>query len=88
MMRLDSWSRNGLAHTRNHDEQWHGDRFGLRLFGLFSSGTELFVLMICTVMNELHIYLYVNVIFMNFLWLVCILYRRVYLSNRLIYSLP
>ncbi len=88
IMRLDSWSRNGLACTRNHDEQWHGDRFGLRLSGLFGLGTELCVLMICSVMNELHLYLYVNVIFMNFLWLVCILYRRVSLSNRLIYSLP
>jgi phosphatidylglycerophosphate synthase len=86
IMRLDSWSRNGLARTRNHDKQWHGDRFGLRLSGLFGLGTELFVLMICSVMNEL--YLYINVIFMNFLWLVCILYRRISLSNRLIYSLP
>jgi phosphatidylglycerophosphate synthase len=87
MARLDGWSRNGLPRTENHDKQWYGDHSGLLLSGLFGLGTELFILMMCSVTNELQLYLYINLFFMNGLWLVCILYRRFSLFSRLSYSM-
>ena len=62
MYRLDEWSRSGLPHGQNSDERWYGDRTGLRLSGLMGLGTELFILMLFSLINRLDIYLIVNLV--------------------------
>jgi hypothetical protein len=76
MFRLDEWSRGGLPHGQDNDERWYGDRTGLRLSGLMGLGTELFTLMLFSLIDRLDIYLAVNVIAMNLLWGTSVVYRR------------
>ena len=83
MVRLDQWSRRGLPVEDTIGESWYSDRTGLRLSGFLGLGTELFVLMVCSVANRLELYLYVNIFLLNALWLSCVVYRRVMLNRRL-----
>jgi len=82
MYRIDRWCKG-----KNFDERlsvtWYADRFALRLSGLIGFGTELLILAICSWKNELHIYLFINVVLMNGIWLVNILYRRLILARNL-----
>ncbi len=63
-----------------HLSIWYADRFGLRLSGLLGFGTELFILGICSWLNQLYLYLWINLVFMNGLLLTSIFYRRCILS--------
>ena len=82
MVRIDRWCMN-RRRTNNHElsngqlQQWYSDAMALRLSGFLGFGTELFVLMLCSVFNHLKLYLYLNLFFMNGIWLACILYRRI-----------
>jgi hypothetical protein len=80
MVRIDAWCAGG-ASDRNFVERWYADHAGLRLSGLLGIGTELFLLMLCSVANELRLYLFLNLFVMNGIFLLSVLYRRWYLRN-------
>ncbi|MBI3586112.1 MAG: CDP-alcohol phosphatidyltransferase family protein [Ignavibacteriales bacterium] len=81
MLAVDMWCRGG-----RNDEQfltrWYADATGLRISGLLGFGTELFLLMVCSVLNRLELYLYLNVILMNGIWVAGILYRKTVLKRK------
>jgi hypothetical protein len=81
MMRIDNWSLKGVSNPR--PESWYGDRTALRLSGFLGLGTELFTLMIFSVFRRLDWYFAVNVVGLNALWVLCILYRKVFLARKL-----
>lgn len=82
MLLIDTWCKGGEIEETLRNE-WYGDVAGLRLSGLLGFGTELFLLMICSVANQLELYLILNVAGMNMVLLTSILYRRVVLRRRL-----
>jgi len=81
MMRLDRWSMKGVS--REKREAWYSDRTALRLSGFLGLGTELFVLMLCSVARRLDWYLALNVVGMNAVWAVCVVYRRAFLARKI-----
>ncbi len=83
MFLIDTWCKGGEREEVLRDE-WYGDIAGLRLSGLLGFGTELFLLMICSVANQLELYLILNIVGMNLILLTSILYRRVVLRGRLL----
>ena len=81
MLGMDTWCRGrGEYAIREHD--WVADRVALRLSGFLGLGTELFLLTVCSVMNQLPLYLFCNLGLMNGLWLANIWYRRNVLAPR------
>lgn len=86
MFRLDEWSRAELPHQADFDTRWYGDRTGLRLSGLMGLGTEIFILMLFSLIGRLDIYLAVNLVLLNILWSVSVLYRRWVLLKKVIRS--
>jgi phosphatidylglycerophosphate synthase len=82
MVRIDLWCRRGRD-DRKFLVPWYSDTVGLRLSGLLGMGTELFVLMLCSVFDQLVLYLYLNLAIMNGILLASLIYRRQFLSNRL-----
>jgi phosphatidylglycerophosphate synthase len=78
MARIDSWC-SGHRTDREFAIRWYSDVVGLRLSGLIGIGTELFLLMLCSLFNALHTYLFLNVFLMNSILFVSIFYRRLYL---------
>jgi len=78
MLRLDSWCRRGRS-DRESLLLWYSDPAGLRLSGLIGIGTELFLLMLCSLFNELRLYLFLNLLLMNGILFFSIFYRRVFL---------
>ena len=81
MVRIDLWCRRGRD-DRKFLAPWYSDTVGLRLSGLLGMGTELFVLMLCSVFNQLVLYLYLNLAMMNGILLVSLMYRRQFLFNK------
>jgi phosphatidylglycerophosphate synthase len=81
MVKIDGWCRKGGIQD-NNATRWFADRIGLRLSGLLGLGTELFVLMVCSVTDQLTVYLYCNIGLMNGIWLASIWYRRRILAPR------
>lgn len=79
MLRVDTWCRRGRE-ERDFLGRWYSDPTGLKLSGLVGFGTELFLLMICSVFNELSLYLFLNVFFMSGIVMLSVFYRRWYLS--------
>jgi phosphatidylglycerophosphate synthase len=84
--RLDAACRGRSGTSRVNDEKWYGDVTGVRLSGFLGLGTELFVLMLCSVIDRLDVYLWINAAGMNLVWLVCVLYRRMILRRAIISS--
>ncbi len=84
MFRLDEWSRAGLPHQATIDVRWYGDSTGLRLSGLMGLGTELFILMLFSLIGRLDIYLGVNLVVLNILWGVSVAYRRWVLFTKVV----
>lgn len=80
--RLDAACRGRSGPSRMADERWYGDVTGVRLSGFLGLGTELLVLMICSVIDRLDAYLWINVGGMNLVWLLCVAYRRVLLRRK------
>jgi archaetidylinositol phosphate synthase len=82
MVRIDAWCRTGRG-----DEQflirWYSDAPGLRISGLLGMGTELLLLTICSVLNQLELYLFLNVFLMNGIFVLSLLYRGLLLNRKL-----
>lgn len=83
MLRIDTWCRDGVGNSPEVDERWYGDPTGLRLSGFIGIGTELFVLMVCSVAGALELYLWINLLVMNAVWAGCVVYRRYGLAPRI-----
>jgi phosphatidylglycerophosphate synthase len=81
--RLDAACRGRSGTSRVKDEKWYGDVTGVRLSGFLGLGTELFVLMLCSVIDRLDVYLWINAGGMNLVWVVCVAYRRVILRREI-----
>ncbi len=81
--RLDAACRGRSGISRVTDEKWYGDATGVRLSGFLGLGTELFVLMLCSVIDRLDIYLWINLAGMNLVWLACVAYRGVILRREI-----
>jgi hypothetical protein len=64
-------------------QEWYSDIISLRFSGLLGFGTELFLLMLCSVFNLLELYLYLNIFLMNGILVLCVLYRRYVLLRNL-----
>lgn len=75
MLRIDDWCR-GRALREEFRGRWYGDRISLRLSGFLGFGTELFVLTVFSLFNDLEMYLFVNMIVMNGIMAASIAYRR------------
>ena len=60
----------------------YGNTAGLRLSGFLGFGTELMLLTICSVLNELSLYVVLNLVLMNGILVCSVLYRRVILRRR------
>jgi phosphatidylglycerophosphate synthase len=83
MVILDRWSQQRIPQTELPLALWYGDPVALRLSGFLGLGTELAVLTIFSLCNALEAYLYVNIFFLNVIWALCVLYRRVVMSHRI-----
>ena len=83
MTALDRWCRRGLPAGTETDHLWYGDVRGVRLSGFLGLGTELFLLMLCSVTGTLGLYLVLNLGVMNAFWAACVGYRRRILRARL-----
>ena len=82
MVRIDAWCR-----REREDEQfligWYSDAPGLRISGFLGMGTELLLLTVCSVLNELELYLFLNVMLMNGIFVLSLLYRGFVLNRQL-----
>jgi len=86
MAAIDRWSM-GLGSVDGNPARrrvWYSDTTALRISGFLGFGTELFVLMLCSVFNELKLYLILNLVLMNGIWFFCIFYRRAVVSKRIL----
>lgn len=81
--RIDEWSQ-GPAPGNPFRRMWYSDLSGIRLSGLIGMGTELFLVMLFSVLNELELYLFVNLLVMNGILLANIIYRRAGLRSSII----
>jgi len=82
VLRIDKWCRGS---TQNEESQrvWYSDVVGMRLSGFIGMGTELFLLTVCSLLNKLELYLYLNVLLMNGVLLSNLLYRNVFVHRTL-----
>jgi len=85
MLRIDEWCRRGRI-DEDFRQRWYSDALGMRLSGLLGFGTELLLLTICSVLNRLELYLYLNACLMNALLVLSICYRRGILTRRITFS--
>jgi phosphatidylglycerophosphate synthase len=83
MGRIDGWCHGQAALDDDLRRAWYGDRTALRLSGFLGMGTELFVLVLFSLVDRLEWYLGVTLLVQNGFWLVCVLYRRWVLTARL-----
>ncbi|HEV8537810.1 MAG TPA: CDP-alcohol phosphatidyltransferase family protein [Bacteroidota bacterium] len=81
MYRIDDWCK-GREFSEENNLRWYSDRPGLRMSGLLGFGTEFALLTVCSLMNELYLYLLLNVFLMNGVLVASIAYRRVVLRSR------
>jgi phosphatidylglycerophosphate synthase len=82
ILRIDRWSRGTEAFSGERHRRWHADPVGLRLSGLLGIGTELFLLTLCSLAGNLEGYLWMNLLVMNGVWGLTVMYRRVVLRSR------
>ncbi len=75
MYNTDAWCRKGRS-DKDFLQRWYTDKFALRLSGLLGFGTEFALLTVCSLFNQLHLYLLLNVFLMNGILLGAIVYRR------------
>ncbi len=81
VLRIDEWCRAGRD-DKNLINRWYSDLTGLRLAGFIGMGTELFLLTVCSLVNRLELYLYLNAVLMNSVLAVNVAYRRVTLRKK------
>lgn len=79
MVCIDGWCRRDKTLS---DADWFANKIGLRLSGLIGLGSELFLLTLCSLINQLALYLYFNLIVMNGIALASIWYRKKNLGKR------
>lgn len=79
MVRIDLRCRKGVGDLT----AWFSDHTALRLSGFMGLGTELFLLAVCSWANRLELYMWINLLGMNALWLGTLWYRRAALRRRL-----
>lgn len=84
--RIDAACRGTSPGSAEADRLWFGDVTGVRLSGFLGLGTELFLLMLCSVADRLDVYLWINLGGMNLVWLACIGYRGLILRRGTISS--
>ncbi len=82
MFTIDRWCKGDKVKDENQRE-WYGDRVGLRISGLLGFGTEFALLTICSLFNQLYLYLLLNIFLMNGIWLANVIYRRFVLAEKL-----
>jgi phosphatidylglycerophosphate synthase len=82
MWHIDCWSRHGEFHSPEQRSAWHADPAALRLSGFLGMGTELLLLTVCSLAGILEFYLWANLLVMNGVWGVTIIYRRAVLRPR------
>lgn len=75
MLRLDRWCRAGIE-SPNQMDRWYSDLKALRISSFLGIGTELFILMGLSVLDQLELYLAINVGLLNGVWMFSVLYRR------------
>jgi phosphatidylglycerophosphate synthase len=80
--RIDGWCM-GRRSGEEFRMEWYSDIVAIRMSGFLGMGTELFLLMVCSLFNRLELYLYLNAVLMNGVLLTNLLYRRVLLRRRL-----
>ncbi|MBI4546695.1 MAG: CDP-alcohol phosphatidyltransferase family protein [Ignavibacteriae bacterium] len=91
MYRIDQWCMGNKFFLKSPipnlqssiSGEWYSDRFGLRLSGLLGFGTEFMLLAVCSWLNELYAYLFLNVFLMNGIWMVSVLFRKLVLRKNL-----
>jgi phosphatidylglycerophosphate synthase len=88
MMRIDEWSKSGRKRPdgtkrQEFNQLWYSDQAGLRISGFLGLGTELAILTVCSLLDNLTLYLWINIFIMNGLWLAAVLYRRSILAPAL-----
>jgi len=83
MERLDSWCRGMIPWKTEASRRWYSDQIGLRMSGLLGMGTELFLLVVFSLLDRLDWYLYINAFLLNGLWLATVIYRRRVLAPHL-----
>jgi phosphatidylglycerophosphate synthase len=83
VLRIDDWCMGGKR-SDNYREHWYKDITGIRMSGFLGMGTELFLLTVCSLLNRLELYLYLNVILMNGILFLNIAYKRVVLRRKLL----
>jgi phosphatidylglycerophosphate synthase len=57
-------------------QKWYSDPISLRISGFLGFGTEFFLLMVCSVLDRLDLYLSLNIFLMNGILILCVIYRR------------
>lgn len=82
MLRIDAWCSGGNS-GEAFRHSWYGDATALRLSGFLGFGTELLLLTVCSVLNELRLYVILNLVLMNGIFVCSILYRRFVLRRRI-----
>lgn len=82
MSRIDLWCL-GKSPARELLPVWYSDRLALRLSGLMGFGTELALMTVCSIFDQLYVYLLLNVFLMNGILLASILYRKFILAGNL-----
>jgi hypothetical protein len=98
IMRVDRWSCRGIFQSLHEHEprdtskgsisepgyrEWYSDIVSLRISSFLGFGTEFILLMSCSILNCLQLYLYLNIFLMNGILLLGILYRRFVLLRNL-----
>jgi phosphatidylglycerophosphate synthase len=63
------------------DYKWYSDKISLRLNNFIGLGTELTLLILACIIDQVYLYLLINVFLLNFYLLFLILYRKLYLSK-------
>jgi len=80
--RIDIWCK-GSAITEERVQRWYSDNVGLRISGLMGFGTEFALLTLCSLFNQLYVYLWLNVLLMNGILVWSVIYRRLVLTRNL-----
>jgi Phosphatidylglycerophosphate synthase len=85
MHRLDAWClKNVTESSESVPATWYRDAAGLRLTGLLGFGTEFVVLTVCLLLNNIRSYLFFTIIGLNCVWLLAILYRKIFLAKKIL----
>jgi phosphatidylglycerophosphate synthase len=83
MIKIDDWCK-GKNKNSEFDSKWYSDHIGLRISSFLGLGTELTILIICSISNSLSIYIYINLILINVIFILSIFYRRFILRKKIV----